>query len=43
VEVLQQVTQQALQAANSTAVLLEAELKKKRKADRDRFNKQFGL
>jgi myosin heavy subunit len=43
VEVLQEATQQALQAVNSTAELLEAELEKKRKADRDRFNKLFGM
>jgi hypothetical protein len=43
VEVLQEATQQALQAVNSTAELLESELEKKRKADRDRFNKLFGM
>ncbi len=43
VEILQEATQQALQAVNSTAELLESELEKKRQADRDRFNKLFGM
>ena len=43
ISTVQQATNEALQAVNNSAELLESELEKKRKADRDRFNKLFGM